>query len=346
VAWLVLTQHDDGVLFAAGRYDWSGELELAPDPFIEWQDAASLLHTNSSSNSSSSSSSNTTDGKRRRSLLQDSNDVSSNSTSTGMIPVQGRVGIRESKAPVDPGASSNPGSVALDDTGDIVLICANGVCPASLTGIPGQAETPDPTQPGDSAQTPISAASGSRLVVILLAALVAPAGLAICATGVAAAILRKRRKQKEDEQARDAKHKRSNNSLTAQEQELGLQGRTGVKQSWRSVDGASWVPGAALSRAVLRRSDAGGSAELTDAADLALQQGAIATSVERLQPGETGFGSVCGAVRGGAAMVTLPPARDSIDGGGVLERSRGGRWSLAGSVAGMASSISHALHLR
>jgi hypothetical protein len=261
-----------------------------------------------------------------------------------MVPVQGRVGIRESKAPVDPGASSNPGSVALDDTGDIVLICWNGVCPPSLTGIPGQAETPDGTQTqlGNSAQAQLSAASGSKLLVILLAALAAPAGLAICATGIAAAVLRKKRKQKDDEQAQAAKLKQPNN-VPAQDRhdELQLQGRQGVKQSWRSADGTSWVPGAAPSPAVLRRSNAGGSTELTDA-DLALQQG---TSIERLQPGETGFGSVYGGRNGGAAMVTLPPARDSID-GCVVERSRGSRWSLAGSMAGVASSISNALHLR
>jgi hypothetical protein len=262
-----------------------------------------------------------------------------------MVPVQGRVGIRESKAPVDPGASSNPGSVALDDTGDIVLICLNGVCPPSLTGIPGQTETPDGThtQPGNSAETPISAASGSKLMIILLAALVAPAGLAICATGVAAVVLRKRRKQKDDEQARDTNHARSNVPAHDQHNELQLQGRHGVKQSWRSADGTSWVPGATPSPAVLRRSrsNAGGSTELTDA-DRALQQG---TSIERLQPGETWFGSVYGGRNGGAAMVTLPPARDSID-GCVVERSRGSRWSLAGSMAGVASSISNALHLR
>jgi hypothetical protein len=326
--------------FHAGRYDWSGELELAPDPFIEWQDAASLLYTNTSSNSTPGS-------DRRRSLLQDATNSSdnSNSTSTGMVPVQGRVGIRESKAPVDSGTSSNPGSVALDDTGDIVLICLNGICPPSLTGIPGQAETPDGTQTqlGNSAQSPISAASGSKLLVILLAALVAPAGLAICATGIAAAVLRKRRKQSDDEQARDATKQKPTNNMAGQDHhdELQLQGRQGVKQSWRSADGTSWVPGATPSPAVLRRSNAGGSTELTDA-DLALQQG---TSIERLQPGETGFGSVYGGRSGGAAMVTLPPARDSVD-GCVVERSRGSRWSLAGSVAGVASSISNALHLR
>ncbi|WIA39138.1 hypothetical protein OEZ86_005267 [Tetradesmus obliquus] len=44
-------------------------------------------------------------------------------------------------------------------------------------------------------------------------------------------------------------------------------------------------------------------------------------------------------------MVTMPPGRDSMDGFGV-ERSRGSRWSLAGSVAGMASSVAAAVRFR
>ncbi|WIA18832.1 hypothetical protein OEZ85_003511 [Tetradesmus obliquus] len=345
----------------SGRYDWSGELELSPDPFTEWQDAAELLHTNSSS----SNSTNPPAGTRHRILLQDA----SNATSTGMVPVQGRVAVKESKAPVDPSSSNSPaGTVALDDSGDITLICLNGVCPPSLTGLPGVAETPDSGETGGSGQTqnPVGAVTGMRLLIILLAALVAPAGLAICATGVAAVVLKRRRKEKEDEQARDARLKRlhthkegqiagrQEQQQQQQQQELQLQGRQGVKQSWRSVDGgdASWVPGVSPSPAVLRRSTAGGSYsgsdEFTDA-NLALQQQqqeAIASSsIERLQPGETGFGSMPGGVNRFAAMVTMPPGRDSMDGFGV-ERSRGSRWSLAGSVAGMASSVAAAVRFR
>jgi hypothetical protein len=219
-----------------------------------------------------------------------------------------------------------------------------------------------------------------KLLIILLAALVAPAGLAICATGVAAVVMKRRRKQKEDEQAREARlkrlHKHRDGQVAGrQEQEMQLQlegRRQGVKQSWRSVDGTSWVPGIAPGPAMLRRSNAGsvnGSDELTEG-DLALQQQqslsqqqslqglqycqSAGTSIERLQPGETGFGSMPGGVMNRfAAMVTLPPGRDSVDGFTVAEssfsaaaRPRGNRWSLAGSVAGMASSVATVLHLR
>jgi hypothetical protein len=195
-----------------------------------------------------------------------------------------------------------------------------------------------------------------RLLIIVLAALVAPAGLAICATGIAAVILKKRRKEKEDEQAQEARlerlHKRKDGQIAGrQENELQLEGRQGVKQSWRSMDGTSWFPGVSPSPAVVRRSNAGGSVSGSDEftnGDLALQQQqqqVMSSSIERLQPGETGFGSMPGGVNRFVAMVTLPPARDSLDGFGV-ERSKGSRWSLAGSVAGMASSVASALHLR
>ncbi|KAF6250697.1 hypothetical protein COO60DRAFT_1629462 [Scenedesmus sp. NREL 46B-D3] len=326
----------------SGRYDWSGELELAPDPFTEWQDAASLLVTDLSSNSSSMP-----DGHHRRSLLQDAaRSDNGSSTSTGMVPVQGRVGIRESRAPVDPNGNFSPGTVTLDDTGDIVLICLNGVCPPSLTGKPGQGETPGSTQdkPAGSVLDLFSAFSGTRPQIILLAALLVPAGLAICATGIVAVVLRKRRKQKEEEQAREGtnKRKRADDQPTErQEQQLQLEGRQSIKPVWRSADGTSWVPGTTQSSALLRRSSIGtsinGSGAFTDA-DLALQLGPQGTSVERLQPGETGFGSNPGNVSRFAAMAALPPSRDSADGCAV-ERSRGSKWSLAGSLA-------NAMHLR
>ncbi|KAF6257103.1 hypothetical protein COO60DRAFT_1461341 [Scenedesmus sp. NREL 46B-D3] len=326
----------------SGRYDWSGELELAPDPFTEWQDAASLLVTDSSSNSSSMP-----DGHHRRSLLQDAaSGDNDSSTSTGMVPVQGRVGIRESRAPVDPNGNSSPGTVTLDDTGDIVLICLNGVCPPSLTGKPGQGETPGSTQdkPAGLVLDLFSAFPGTRPQIILLAAILVPAGLAICATGIVAVVLRKRRKQKEEEQAREGtnKRKRADDQPTErQEQQLQLEGRQSLKPVWRSADGTSWVPGTTQSSALLRRSSIGtsinGSGAFTDA-DLALQLGPQGTSVERLQPGETGFGSNPGNVSRFAAMAALPPSRDSADGCAV-ERSRGSKWSLAGSLA-------NAMHLR
>lgn len=84
----------------AGNYDWAGELELTPDPFTVWQDAASLLQQGNAS---------VAPAGRHRSLLQ--------SSSTGMVPVQGRVGVRESRTAID-SSSTAGGSVALDDTGE------------------------------------------------------------------------------------------------------------------------------------------------------------------------------------------------------------------------------------
>lgn len=408
-------------LCTAGRYDWSGELELAPDPFTEWQDAQSLLASNingssspvparhrsllqpatpsnfvsitsgssihggsdgsisdsnplavlqlllspdtssavprSSISTSSSSSSASLGNKdqallsasRQRSLLQDA----SNSTSTGMVPVQGRVGIRESRAPVDPSGSSAPGTVSLDDTGDITLICQGGQCPVPPTNLGGMGETGG--QQGQSvgkAQGATGSALNLSLLAIILIAVCVPAGLALCAAGVAAGVLRRRKKQKEKDAGSAKKDER---------------GKQGSKESWRSTDGVSRSP---IARpAMLRRSNAGsgnGSPEdfSTDG------QG---TSVERVQPGETGFGSMPGGLfrfgstqlmRGGsiewpANMPTLPPARDSMDLAAARARgsidwsvvqedrsNRGAKWSVAGSLAGMATSMAHVLNFR
>lgn len=82
----------------AGTYDWAGKLEMSPDPFQEWSDAASLLVHNTTNNS-------TTGRKRSRALLQ---------TSTGQAPVQGRVSVREAKEATTGVGSS---SALLDETG-------------------------------------------------------------------------------------------------------------------------------------------------------------------------------------------------------------------------------------
>jgi hypothetical protein len=215
------------------------------------------------------------------------------------------------------------------------------------------------------------------LLKVLLIALVVPAGLALCATGIAAAVLRRRRKQKEKQQqpakaATRKNIKRPGGALRHRvgEEDLQLEGKQGTKESWRSVDGTSWVPGAspaALPR--LRRSNNGnscnGSDEYTDA-DLALQNHGQGTSVERLQPGETAFGSMPGGINRLVGMAApartgsidwsaamLPPTRDSFDlqRGASIEwsgtaRPHGAKWSMAGSLAGMATTMANVFNFR
>jgi hypothetical protein len=353
----------------AGRYDWSGELELAPDPFQEWRDAESLLATNASASTAPSG--------HRRTLLQ------STPTSTGVVPVQGRVAIKESRAPVDPSGSSTPGVVSLDDTGDITLICQGGTCPTTAPGPVGQAggsqgQGEVPEAPAVAGKGQAGGAVGAMsLVNVLLIALVVPAGLALCATGVAAAVLHRRRKQqkKQHQPAKALTQKNIKRPGCAHrhrvgEEDLQLEGKQGAKESWRSVNGMSWVPGAgpaAVPR--LRRSTNGascnGTAEYTDA-DLALQHHGQGTNVERLQPGETGFGSMPGGVNRLLGMAApartgsidwsaamLPPTRDSFDlqRGGSIEwsgatRPHGAKWSMAGSLAGMASTMASMFNSR
>lgn len=301
-------------LLHTGRYDWSGQLELAPDPFAEWQDAQALLATNTTSVAA-----------RHRSLLQGPS--SGSTTSTGMVPVQGRVGIREAKASVAPGIGLSPGTIALDD-GDIVLVCSDGRCPAGFTNT-SQSIAP-------ATEAPASGVS-PQLLVIILAAVMAPIALAVCATGAAVVVLRKRRRE-DGQQAGGAGEKPNH------EQKHGeLAGRSGLRQGWRRGEGASPRPTAGP--AVLRRS----SDDNTDVHSAVQYMSGPVTSVERVQPGETGFGSMPGDSSNYGAMVVLPPARDSLDLFGPEVPAAphpNRRRSFVGSLTGMAASLAQALHLR
>jgi hypothetical protein len=331
------------VLRLAGRYDWSGKLELAPDPFAVWEDAQSLLTTVGNASSSST---------RHRSLLQDTG-TNGNSTSTGMIPVQGRVGVRESKASTSPSGASAPGVLALDD-GDITLVCQAGQCPAVLSGVPEQAGNSAAAKPASGQAAP---STPLNIKVIIIAALAAPTGLAVCALGIFAAVMHRRKKREReaaeagaDDPADKRPHKRSPRRPDPQSE-----GKQGVKQSWRSTDGGViWGPRA--SPATLRRSTNGascsGSNESTDGEVSPPYGHHDGTPVEGLQPGETGFGSMPGGFYRSGAI--LPPRTDSLDLYGpperttsnVLQGMRGNRWSLTGSLAGMAATMAQALHLR
>jgi len=95
---LLVVQSDcpPGVMWAAaGTYDWAGKLELSPNPFDIWPEAGSIL-VNSSG------------GGSTRRLLQ-------TSSSTGQVPVQGMVTIRE--VPTASSSDNSQGVLPLDDTG-------------------------------------------------------------------------------------------------------------------------------------------------------------------------------------------------------------------------------------
>lgn len=317
-------------------------MELAPDPFTEWgPDAQSLLATNASLPAASR--------RRRRALLQDGAGSGGSSSTTGMVPVQGRVGIREARAAVDPsGSAAATGSVALDESGDITLVCqAGSQCPEPPTSQGGMSETPTGgVQAGAGSQgsaaaapaAPAGSAAKLPLLNVLLIALVVPAGLALCAAGAAVVVLRRGRRK-----------------------EKGHEPKENPKQ-------AGPVTRPAMLRHSTNCSEAGGQGVSGDG-----------TCVQPLQPGETGFGSMPGGIArfgaGGlprypsidftAGMVTLPPARDSMDLSSQLQRATRGsidwsvmepphaaaahgtaKWSMAGSLAGMATSVAHAVHFR
>jgi hypothetical protein len=281
-----------------------------------------------------------------------------------MVPVQGRVGVRESKAPTQAAGTSNssPGVVTLDD-GDITLVCQACQRPSGLTGggpLSGQPESP---AAGGRDTTGSKAAPGSTAVsikMIIIAALVAPTGLALIVVGALAVVMKRRKKQKEDASDSTQDEKRLHKHKSGRPGRPGHpELQQGVKHSWRSTDGGdSWYPRAGP--ATLRRSTNGaswnGSNESTDGE--ASPPHGHGTQVEGLQPGETGFGSMPGGIYRPGAI--LPPTRDSMDlyaGHGrpgmpvaghrpPASGARGNRWSLAGSLAGMATSVANVLHLR
>jgi hypothetical protein len=138
----------------SGTYDWTGDLQLSPDPFQEWNAATSLLIHNSKNISTSAA---IPDGKRR-SLLQATTD------SVGQVPVQGLVSVRERATTVD-NSKATSGVLALDDTGDIQLYCGSN-CPdlgqptSALGGLQGTSEQSAASN-SSSSNTPGGAAGSS-----------------------------------------------------------------------------------------------------------------------------------------------------------------------------------------
>lgn len=200
---------------------------------------------------------------------------------------------------MDPSAGAAAGTVSLDDSGDIVLICQDGKCPLGLAGQSGTFGGPAAT----------GKAASSKLMVILVSALVAPAGLAVCATGIAAVVLRRRRKRATEEEAAGGTNGTSGTRRRRghrPKREAQLEGRAGAQEIWSSTDGVPWPPTAGSN--VLYSSNAG--------SDESSSSGG-GNNVLRLQPGETGFGSMPGGIFQSVAM--LPPPRDSIDGPGPHE---------------------------
>jgi hypothetical protein len=216
-------------IFATGVYDWAGQLDLSPDPFTVWSDTSELLTNSSSSN-------------RHRSLLQQGASssrlllqagASSNSTGTGNVPVQGRVAVREtgsgSSSSSNPVTAGSSAAIALDDSGDIMVlglppadVCqANpAVCPADSLNVlvtgkipqPGAAESSSTgTQPaGGLPKLQIPGLAVSPKVLIVIAALAGPTALALCAMGIVAGVLhRKRKRQKEEQQQAKQQHEQA-----------------------------------------------------------------------------------------------------------------------------------------
>lgn len=187
-----------------------GALELSPNPFDVWQDALSLLVPNSSSNGSS-----------RRHLLQArskrSGRVLLQSASTGMVPVQGRVSIRESGS-AESSISGSNGTEVLDNTGDIMVIgdhppMAPATDPASTNNSskvptpPAQGTAPVAGDNTDGAPGPLPSISLPDIsvkpkVLLILTAILAPTAVAICTVGVVAGVLYRRRKRKGEEEQR------------------------------------------------------------------------------------------------------------------------------------------------
>uniref|UniRef100_A0A383WHF7 Transmembrane protein n=1 Tax=Tetradesmus obliquus TaxID=3088 RepID=A0A383WHF7_TETOB len=219
-----------------GTHDWGGWLDLNPDPFAVWADAATLLTPNSSSNSSGNNSS-----RLRRALLQEFLASSRNllpygmagtsrqllqsaAGGTGQVPVQGRVSIRESAFDAGSSSSSND-TTALDNSGDIVVVGGppadpNTPLPAQInpndsnssTG-DGSGKVPTPTPPpqgpsdgsAQASQAPLPTVDLPNLamrpkLLIVLAAIAAPSCVALCAVCIAAGVIYKRRKRQDQEQ--------------------------------------------------------------------------------------------------------------------------------------------------
>eukprot|EP00775_Hariotina_reticulata_P005926 gene5926-6166_t len=184
----------------SGKYDWAGELELSPDPFQEWTDATSLLVANSTAPKHLTSG-------RRRALLQQS--------TTGLVPVQGRVAIKESKTVVD-NSGSTSGVLALDDSGDIQLVCG-GNCPDM-----GQPQLGAPEQAGSSpsadSSTNTGASGATTKKLAILIAIAVPLGTALCALVIAAAVLHRRKKKKDQANKKQQPHLNFKNRVDVQEQ--------------------------------------------------------------------------------------------------------------------------------
>lgn len=168
------------------------------------------------------------------------------------------------------------------------------------------------TVPADDAAT--NSATNPKLVTIVLAAVLAPAGVAMCATGLVGAILYRKRHRDDQQQTNKEKkgklarlHKHHDGAVTGRQKQLPRS--KGTHHSSNT-----------LAEAELELSNPGSRKNSgQDTADEGLAAAnlrAMRTAVERVRPGETGFGSMPGSHE---AMITLPPRRDSVDWTSIMQ---------------------------
>ncbi|KAF8072517.1 olpB [Scenedesmus sp. PABB004] len=202
----------------SGCYDWSGALELDPNPFVVWPDAAALLG-----------------GAHARRLTAAR--ASSSPSSSGLTPVQGRVSVRESgsaaAAAAAGGADNSTGVpvVPLDDADEIRVVggpappgsqaCGGGAVaqgPLCVLGGGQQGKAEGATSPAPAAEgagAPAAPPGGQGLAgllgvspttLIIIIAVGAPLALVACVAGVVAAAARRRR-QREAAAAAEARQR-------------------------------------------------------------------------------------------------------------------------------------------
>lgn len=301
----------------AGTYDWSGVLDMQPDPFKTWgfssinssasvgrhllqQLVAAQVWLPTTSMTSMSHDHENSWMHTGRSLLLDDG-----SAAGGNLPVQGRVSVREA---LDPNALTagnpalTPGSVAAldEDISAAYPVPPNPDNPSGLYFSPppaqaGQPELPQSVQDAVSAFVRALSDPANRKIIILVASLAGSLGGALCAVCVAAGIVYRRRQQKQGKEGKAAEG--SQDDITA--------------------------------------------GQPTDAADQ--QPPGLpddpSTDVQALQPGDIHY-SVCGAA-------VVPPSCDgTADGGAPPTRMRARDTvlnNLRGSLSGMAAGVVSAM---
>lgn len=185
----------------AGTYDWAGNLDMTPDPFAYWG-----IHTSESSSASSS---------RRRSTLsvvdkdpeftrRSFRDLQAPAdTSDGNTPVQGRVSVREVNSQTG-GTVTDPDSAegtqtAIDDEIAAVVPPPDSYWDQFQNKTVGQQIVEAVTQPFKAIAQALSKPENRRFMVVV-AAIVAPSGVGVCAASIIGAVLYRKRRRREEQQ--------------------------------------------------------------------------------------------------------------------------------------------------